>query len=210
MINLLKFRKYTWLDVFIHIYLPAICMISYACVTYGSPNKDVLIDTNQIAKALCAQGACISARDIAMGASVVSTKPNPKLEVLRTGETTTSSFGIGETPARLWVMLGCRGDATCTPFYVQVMNPPKALLDLRPLQHDSTAPDQSPKDALPSIHVGTLALLNIVRNQSRIQLRVITVGAGKVGDEVLVRSPDGKKTYKAKVLSPTMLEEVIR
>lgn len=208
MIELLKFRKYTWSDVFIHIYLPVICMISYACVTHGSPNKNVSIDTNQIANALCAQGACISSKDIAMSASVVSTKPNPQLEVLRTDEVVSSD--VSYTPTRLWVMLGCRGAASCTPFYVQIMNPPKALIDFKPPQRVAEASDELGKKAAPVIHGGTHALLNIVRKQSNIQLQVITVEAGRVGDEVHVRSVDGKKTYMAKVLSPTMLEEVIK
>lgn len=207
MINLLKFRKYTWSDVLIHIYLPVICMISYACVTHGSPNKSVSIDTTQIANALCAQGACISSKDIAMGASVVSTKPNPKLEVLRTDEVVTSD--VSYTPTRLWVMLGCRGEATCTPFYIQVMNPPKALIDFKPAQRAETVSTQIEK-ASPVIHGGTHALLTIVRKRSNIQLQVITVEAGKVGDEVHVRSMDGKKTYMAKVVSPTVLEEIIK
>lgn len=208
MINLLKFRKYTWSDVFIHIYLPVICLISYAAVTHGSPNKNVSISTTQIANALCAKGACISSKDIAMGATVVSTKPNPELEVLRTDEVVSSN--VSYTPTRLWVMLGCRGDATCTPFYVQVMNPPKALIDFKSQQRVTTAANEIEKQASPAIHGGTHALLTIVRKQSNIQLQVITVEAGKVGDQVHVRSMDGKQTYVAKVISPTMLQEVIK
>ncbi len=208
MIRHLKAYKFTWMDIMVHIYLAALCLTSYAYVAHGSPYKDVLISTAQIAKALCNQGACVSENEIVMAASVVSSKNDPRLEILKTDEVTSSDIEGGEDPKRLWVMLGCRGEITCNPFYIQVTNPPKSLTEFKAPQNPVAVLNPRTNKGKIIIGSNSLAMLEIVRNRSKIQLQVMTIDAGRLGDEIRVRSIGGKHLYKVKVLSSTLLEEV--
>lgn len=209
MIHRLKLGRFVWPDVIVHMYLPAVILIAYACATHGSQSSNFSISPTQVAKALCDQGTCVPANRIAISASVVAKENDPDLEVLKTDEFLGDNVGIGQAPKIIWVMLGCRGTSTCIPFYVEVKDPPESLVRVRSSQPEPKAEGQSNEKHAITIRAGTHATLEIVRDRSKIQLQVITVENGRIGDHVRVRVIDNGHVYRATLVSPTLLEETL-
>lgn len=153
------------------------------------------ISLDQVARALSHAGIEVRPEDISLAACVAASKPNPEMEVLTIEPA--SSTRSGQT---LWVRIACRPTGVCLPFYASV------VWD-RPLPKLPKAFQAEDRQSPPAIGAGTQVTMVIPSDRSLIQVAVVALQSGSVGQIIRVASPDRKQFYRAKVVSASLLKE---
>jgi len=151
----------------------------------------------------------VSAQQVGFLSQVVATQGNPELMAVR---------------ADLWgssqamVLMRCRNNAQCIPFYVALRWPDAAAA--AEAVRNSNLPSaitgtvinsrpavQAPHPAEPAVvRRGEAATLVIEGERLRMELPVICMQDGSVGARIRVMSADRKKNYVAEVVSPKLLK----
>jgi len=164
------------------------------------------ITEQQVAQTLSNKGIQIADLRVSLLAKVVAAEPNPELDVLsveplglrRSAEQSASSY---------MVKIGCHSDGVCLPFY--------AIASLnqgtRGSQTNSqstilaAASTSSKANAAAMIKAGAHAMLIMDDGSVQIEVSVITLESGAVGNKIHVASPDHKQIYLAEVVSANLL-----
>jgi hypothetical protein len=155
----------------------------------------------QVVLAVSASGMQTTAEHVSLLTRVVATEPQPVLDVV---SVQTLGKGPRDQASDRWrVKLACHVAGKCLPFY--------AIVSL-PL---STARAANPVAALTStawsghseitMKAGTHATLVIDDQRSRIQVSVVSLENGIVGQRIHVASLDHKQTYIAEVVNDRLL-----
>ncbi len=154
------------------------------------------LTAGQVAQALSDRGVPARADQVSLLAKIVSTHPNPVLDVL-----SVEPFAEGQPAphpaARSQVKLACHLPGECLPFYAIVSRP----------ESKNTA-DPSAINATGEIimRVGTHATLVIDDDRLHIQVAVISMENGVAGHRIRVTSPDRKQVYYGEVVSASLLK----
>ena len=159
------------------------------------------ISVEQIAQTLSASGMQVKPADVSLGMHVVATTPDPEMNMLEVRPA--SSTGDRKT---VWVRIGCKELGVCLPFFATVAwNGNLAEL---PKESRPTALQRTTAEAVspPAMHAGKRVTLIIAHDRLRIQLAVIALQNGSVGQVIRVASPDYKQVYRAEVLGVDLLK----
>ena len=159
-----------------------------------------------LTKAFAERGVLIGDSQVVLPADVLASDPDPVLEV-RGIET------LGHLPANQSgevssaVKLACAKPGTCVPFYAIVRLPQELALKptTTPANHAALLPVRR-ATADYALKAGARATLMMEDGRSHIQLAVVAMQNGAVGDIIRASSPDHKQTYKAEVVSGTLLK----
>lgn len=161
-----------------------------------------VIDAAQVARALAAHGAHVSAAEVLMPAKVVANAADPVLQVLQVSRNTFTA-----SPGRWWVKIGCKAAGACLPFYAVISDP---MQQAQIAQIGATGVGlhrlATPRTSSVVIRTGNHATLVIDRERSRIELAVVALENGGIGDSIRVSSADHKQIYRAEVVSGTLLK----
>ena len=164
--------------------------------------KRHLVTTEMIVSAMQQRQLPIEGVQIRISAPITSVSANPMLDVQ-----TVSLTGTGSAQLRL----ACRSRNDCSPFYVAanwpestkqttltsaVANPAGKSV---PAAETAALMDQSATPGKP-------AVLLIEDEKVHIRLRVVYLQSGSVGETVRVATPDRKQSFKAQMVSPTLLK----
>ncbi len=171
----------------------------------------------QVLSAMQARQWSIDGVQVAMP-SITSSVANPQLEVQ-------SVSVLAPHQARLRV--ACRLRAECLPFLASVVWPERAGGPPSPSMLDgsvsgSVLPSVSSNAANPvpgsgaalggspaageSVRPGSPATLTLEGGRIHISLQVVCLQSGSTGDLIRVASRDRKQTYRAEILTPTLLK----
>jgi len=157
------------------------------------------ISPGQVARTLLQSGMQIKQGDVSLGANVVASKPDPEMRVL--GFQPAAGPGNRKT---LWIRIGCSQLGVCLPFYAAVAwngdlaALPKAMRNAKTAHPDIGSP--------PVIRAGTHATLVIADDRSRVELTVVALQNGYVGQVIRVASPDRREFFRAEVAGATLLK----
>lgn len=172
--------------------MPAVAATATSATVYPLENA-------QVALALSAVGINVDPGAVNLVAQVVAREPNAKLDVLdirRTGM-------VRQNSDQTWVKLGCHDAGTCVPFYAVVKwSGPVSSIPARVL---NSASHSSPLSPL-AIHVGQRITLDIERDRSRIEIAVVSMENGAVGQTIRVSTPDRKLIYHAEVVNSALVK----
>jgi hypothetical protein len=172
----------------------------------GQSQDRYAITAGQIARALTARGMWTSQKQVSLLASVVSTEPDPVLQVI-------SVAPLGDTgstdriESRSQVKMGCQMPGRCLPFY--------ALVSLSKERTDNGA-GASAVSAAPwsaalksnagiTMRAGTHATLLMDDGRSHVQVSVVSLQSGVTGHRIRVASADRKQVYVGEVVGPNLL-----
>lgn len=158
------------------------------------------ITTAQIADAIGASGAKVTPQQVTLLAEVVATTANPALRVQ-----SVERWGDG----RMMVRLECASSDQCLPFLVAVRLTNET--EARPLLANAGRSPGAVSHAKPasSVYVlrnGSPAILVLDGEHMHIQLTVICLENGAVGQTVRVTSSDHLRTYTAEVVNGTVVK----
>jgi hypothetical protein len=161
-----------------------------------------------VVKALAAKGIEVSPAQVAIAARVISSQPDPPLQILAAGspEGQPASAAPGQT--RSWIKLGCRPPAECLPFYALVTLPAANSLSIPGAANSSDALRSlgvEPKTPV-AMRAGAHAMLVLDRGESRIEISVVALECGRIGNKIRVATPDYKQFYRAEVVSASLLK----
>ena len=188
----------------------AILMLSLllALPALAAPGRNV-ITTAQVAAAISDMGMTVSAQQITLLSDAATKTSAPSLKVQ-------SVEPWGEL--RMKVRMGCASLDQCLPFYVAVSRNPHSGANAVSLV--STVPPVSPVSPLSAgavrpvtplaTHVavksGSSAVLLLDSNHVHIQLVVVCLENGAVGQTIRVSSKDRRQTYTAEVCAGGVLK----
>jgi hypothetical protein len=153
----------------------------------------VAIATDRIASAISAAGLPISPQQVTLLSEVQATTNLPALKV-------ESMERLGDR--RTMVRLSCATTEQCLPFFVAVRGNNRS--EQLP---GTTAPTQRAKHSSEAVvmHSGSTATLLLDGDRIHIQLAVVCLENGAVGQTIRVASKDRKMTYQAEVVDGTIL-----
>ena len=155
----------------------------------------------QVARAVSASGMPTAAERVSLLTRVVATEPEPVLDVV-----SVETLGQGprdQSGVRWRVKLACHVPAKCLPFYAIVSSPLSTAGAANPMAALARTV-WSPHREI-AMRAGTRATLIIDDQRSRIQIAVISLQNGIVGQRIHVASLDHKETYVAEVVNARLL-----
>lgn len=172
------------------------------------------VGRSQVLSILQARGWPIGESQIVLP-SVTSAVANPELEI--------QSLSL-PAPHEARVRLRCRLHSECAPFFVSLVWPLNVARPPLPVSLDeggtgaikasgsstsgftgAGAPVAHPEPK-PSVRAGSTATLLLEAGRIHIRLQVVCLQAGKPGDQILVATRNRKQTYKAEIVTPTLLK----
>lgn len=169
-------------------------MIAMALPAAAATGREA-ITPEQIAVAISGAGLTVSAQQVTLLTEVVARTNSPVLRVQ-------SMEPLSDH--RMMVRLNCSNVAECVPFYVTIRTS-----DEGPAQPTSVAPVefQPPARLTPSkteasspvLRSGASATLLLEGDHMSIQLPVVCLESGAIGQTIRVASKDRRQTYTARV-----------
>jgi hypothetical protein len=153
------------------------------------------ITTGQIAAAICDAGLTISPKQVTLLADVVARTNSPVLRVQ-------SMESMGSH--RMKVRLDCEDIEECVPFYVAIDRNSESSAYASPLRPaQDRAPGNIPRVMTefntPVMRAGSTAILLLESDHLHIQLPVVCLENGAIGQTIRVTSKDHRQTYTAQV-----------
>jgi hypothetical protein len=159
-----------------------------------------------VARTLSERGAPLTEGQVTLLANVVSTAPNPSLDVLAVTPLVNQWPGMS-SEGRSLLRLACHQAGQCLPFYAVVIWTMPAIVGKQSMSPSAGAPNVALKAAnAVTMRAGTHATLIMDSDRSHIQVAVITLENGAVGRRIRVTSPDRKQIYTGEVVSATLLK----
>lgn len=173
----------TWIAT-IAMALPAVAAIGREAIT-----------PEQIAAAISGAGVTVSAKQVTLLTEVLARTNSPVLRVQ-------SMEPLSDH--RMKVRLNCSNVVECVPFYVTIRSS-----DGGPAQPSSVAPVQlqpparitlvKPEASAPVLRSGSSATLLLEGDHMSIQLPVVCLESGAIGQTIRVASKDRRRTYTARI-----------
>ncbi|HEX4322506.1 MAG TPA: hypothetical protein VHZ52_16450 [Acidobacteriaceae bacterium] len=153
----------------------------------------VAIETDRIASAITRAGLPVSAHQVTLLSDVEAATGAPALKV-----ESMQRAGDGRTMVRL----SCAAAEECLPFYVAI----RGNDDVRKLQ-DLNSPIEQTKPTGKAIVMrsGSQATLLLDGDRIHIQLAVVCLESGGVGQAIRVSGKDRKMVYRAEIVDGTTL-----
>lgn len=180
--------------------IPVLALCAAIALPAAAAPARTAITTTQIADAISASGAKVTPQQVTLLAEVVATTANPALKVQ-----SVERWSDG----RMMVRLECASSEECLPFLVAVRLNDEA--EVQPLLASAGRPSTAVSHAKPgsSVYVlrnGSPAILVLDGEHMQIQLTVICLENGAVGQTVRVTSSDHLRTYTAEVVDGTVVK----
>ncbi len=145
----------------------------------------------QVAQVLSRAGMEVTERQVHLGTPIWSATQTPALEVLDTQGMTAGG--------RLWIKIGCEGRHECQPFYVSV--PWKGPAPLAGKQRHVVNPVHSASYRPPTIRLGDHATLVVDSPGLHMEIAVVALQNGAVGQVIRLATPDRKQFYQGQVVN---------
>lgn len=154
------------------------------------------IRASQVAQVLSRAGMEVTERQVHLGATVWSATQTPSLEVLGT-----EGLAAG---GRVWIEIGCEDRHQCQPFYVSVLW--KGPVPLAGKQAHVEGPGHSASYAPPVIRLGDHATLVVDSPGLHMEIAVIALQNGTVGQVIRLATPDRRQFYQGQVVNKVTLK----
>jgi hypothetical protein len=140
--------------------------------------------------------------EVRLAAPITAAADNPMLDVQ-------SVTQVNAHSAQLKVV--CRNRTQCLPFYVSATWPEASAGGIlstpaNKVEQPKASPQQAPSASHDAIKPGSHATLMIEEGKIHIRLQVVCLQGGSAGDEVRVSTADHKVTYKAEIVTPSLLK----
>jgi hypothetical protein len=184
----------------------AVAAINVAGWSQSQLQDRFAITADQVARAVSAGGIEVAAEQVSLPANVVSTEPNPVLDVLSVEPLSDRWFG-GRSGAHSWVKLACRTPGECLPFYAVVSRPTESPGRAPSNSRTSLAALKLKPNAEISMRAGAHAMLVMDDGRAHIKIAVVTLENGVVGHRIRVATPDHKQVYVAEVVNESLLRK---
>lgn len=159
----------------------------------------VFITTRQISDAIDAAGIHVSSEQITLLANVVSASSNPILKLR-----SVQRWGAQRVMARL----ECVVPGECLPFVVAIRIDP-AGIDQLPIALPPILQPAASRAAPPLIRSGSRLTLLLEGKHVRIQLPVISLEDGAMGQSIRVTTVDRRTSYEAQVVNSLILRGIL-
>jgi len=163
----------------------------------AAPRRDA-ITTTQIAASMTGSGFHTSADQVTLFSDVVATVSNPALKI-ESMERWNSH--------QMKVRLACANQEECLPFFVAVYQDAPAQSSSANAVGTKAAfapPVTGPR--VLAVHAGTPAILQLEGDHIHIQLSVICLEDGTIGQTVRLASKDRRQNYAAQVVDTARLK----
>lgn len=151
---------------------------------------------SQVVPVLSGSGIDVQASQIHMGTEEWATSSTPAMQVLELQRTPGSQS--------VWVKLGCTDQEQCRPFYVDARwNGPI------PSVHKHSSPRPQARLGMyspPAIRFGEHATLIVDNPRLHMEIAVIALQNGAVGQVIHLATPDRKQFYQGEVVNKSMLK----
>ena len=152
------------------------------------------VTPDSLVSVLAKEQSSIAAADISVPAGVVARGDAPEFTVL------SIERAVGAN-ARYWVRIACRNTAQCLPFYASVASSTPLTCGPRQLAAAHIVHADPPV-----MHVGDRATLVIHRDRSLIQLAVVALQSGSIGQDIRLATPDYKQFFHGQVVNAKQLQ----
>jgi len=172
-------------------YIPAVFLVAAMALPAVAASGHVSITAEQVAAAINGTGMKVSANQVVLLTDVMATTSAPKLKV-----ESMERWGDQQTKFRL----NCVKNEECLPFFVavrwsQTVPMPPVLAD-----HSSTAISMAKSGSNSFIvRAGSPAVLLLDGDHIHIQLPVVCLENGAIGQTIRVASTDHRQNYTAQV-----------
>lgn len=190
-----------WMSV---LFIVATSMLSWG---QSQPQQHFALTMQQVAQTLSASGMQTSDQQVFLLAKVVATEPNPALDIL-----SVEPFGDRSTEqraeTRFRVKMACHLRGRCLPFYA-IVRWPEATVEHAASSSNASRPSGNialKQNGTFTIRSGAHAMLVMDDDRAHIQVVVVSLENGKVGQKIRVASPDHKQIYVAEVVSANLLK----
>jgi hypothetical protein len=172
-------------------FIPALFFSAAMALPAMAASGRVSITAEQVAAAINKAGMNISAGQVVLLTDVVATGSAPQLKV-------ESMEPWGDH--RMKFRLNCVKSEECLPFFVAVQWSQEEATPPGFADHSSTAISLAkPGSSSYAVRVGSPAILLIEGDHIHIQLPVVCLQNGAIGQTIRVTSPDHRQTYTAEV-----------
>jgi hypothetical protein len=177
--------------------ISALVAVAVAAIPATAATARVAISPEQVAGAISKAGTNVTAQQVTLLADVVATTSRPALTV-------DSMERWGDH--RMKVRMSC-ADAGCLPFYVAVQWGEAEPASTAPGGRAATTggPIQTVL-----LRAGSTATLMLEGNHVHIQIPVVCLESGSVGQTIRVTTKDHRQSFLAQVGDPTVLRGSIR
>lgn len=147
-----------------------------------------------LVEALAKEEPAMADANIAVPAGIVAREAAPDFVVL----SVEPAAGAGD---HYWVKIGCRNAGECLPFFASVATD-------KPLKCGGRQQSSGRVVAasIPVMHAGDHAKLVIRRERSVIELVVVALESGGIGQTIRIASPDYRQMFHGQIVSATELE----
>jgi hypothetical protein len=172
-------------------------ILSFALAIPVATLAQSAITAGQVAAAMSSAGLETSAKQIVLLADVVATTSSPALKV-------ESMEHWGDHGMK--VRLSCSKPEECLPFFVAIRGSQAQAATPNVADHSSTAIPRVKSDSSSFVvRAGSRETLRLDGNHVHIQLIVVCLENGAVGQNIRVASLDHKQTYTAEVSGDKVL-----
>lgn len=172
-------------------------VLASAC-SWAQPSDRAVypISASQVAQALSLTGIHVSGNQVVLGVEDWAASASPVLDLLDTEP--------GSRKNRIWVRMGCHERQQCRPFYASVFwSGPIPSSAMSKPAHGRTRPVAV---GPPVIRFGDHATLVVDDPRLHLEIAVIALQNGAVGQVIHLATPDRKQFYRGEVVSNSMLK----
>jgi hypothetical protein len=172
----------------------------------SQPQDRFALTAAQVALAVSASGMQTTAGHVSLLTRVVATEPEAVLDVLSV-ETLGKAPLAEQSDVRLRVKLACHIQGKCLPFYAVVSSPPSTAgsANIMPKASPTFSNTAWYAHSEITMRAGTHATLIMDDQRSHIQVAVVSLENGIVGQRIHVSSPDHKQAYVGEVVNARLL-----
>jgi hypothetical protein len=175
----------------------SILLLSFTLALPTAAGAQSAITAGQIAAAMSDAGLNTSAKQVVLLTNVVSSSSAPKLRV-------ESMEQWGDH--KMKVRLSCAKSEECLPFFVAIRGSQAQVASPDIADHPSAAISRVKPDSNSfAVHAGSRETLVLEGAHVHIQLPVVCLENGAVGQTILAASLDHKQTYRAEVTENSVL-----
>lgn len=161
----------------------------------SGPYASYRISPSGVAVTVSRAGMHVTARQVHLDCEVWSASAHPDMELL--------SAQTAPDKEHVWVRIGCRQPRECRPFYATV-----AWNGPLPVARDasqSKVPVHSKSYSPPVMRMGDHATLVVDSPRSHIEIAVIAMQNGAVGQVIRLATPDRKQFFRGLIVNKSTL-----
>jgi hypothetical protein len=172
-------------------FIPALILTAAMTLPAGAASRRVSITAEQVAQAINGTGMKVSADQVVLLSDVVATSSAPRLKV-----ESMQRWGDRQMKFRL----DCVKAEECLPFFVAVRW--SQAQPIPPVFADTSSTAMNPAESGSNsfiVRTGSTAVLLLEGDHIHIQLPVVCLENGAIGQTIRVASPDHRQNYRAEV-----------